>query len=665
MTYRISKGQAFRRSTTAEEEQPVRTKIVATLGNSGSHRDGILDLDGKALEQSAISTRLLVREFIANGVDVIRLNLTWTTTDLVAGAYQEVKRAILECEREHATHKRVAVLADLPGPKIRFNFSSEARFRDGASFLVRFSQSDDDSVGLVYMDQHPLRDAMDAADRRTPWFPITTPDARIADSVLGVRSTASARTHSTYASMLDKIETELPSGDVLVRVGDGDVVLRVNRVIRKTDSLECTVLSAKTERLEGKKGFTLKGVDLDVPSFTDEDQAKLDALLTAEYAGCESDDWQPVLAFVAVSFAQTAHDILRVKRYMYQTVCAGLKRRTARSDFDTPAVVAKIESDKGWNNRQDILDVADGLMVARGDLGLQKEIENVPAMQKRLISLCNKCGKPVITATEMLKSMTKSVEPTRAEGTDVFNAILDGSDAVMLSEETSQGRFPFHAIKKMIAIAVEAEQFAEWGGLELSQRRAAQLQKFQAFFVDADELIRDNANRLRMIYDFLGRDDEPHAFGDYLRKHDAERLWYRELYGQKTRKARLQHTTDRITQAACLLSESDDIKSIVAATTSGRTVRMIARMKPRVVVIGAAHDVLNARKLTVSYGVWPLCIGDVTEDEGPEGMYKRCLATIADCEPLSALLTHGEVIFTAGTPVAAPWHDQHDSNKTF
>jgi len=116
--------------------------------------------------------------------------------------------------------------------------------------------------------------------------------------------------------------------------------------------------------------------------------------------------------------------------------------------LESPAIVAKIETNKEWINIDLILDVADGVMVARGDLGLQMNVGEVPQIQKRLIELCNKRGKPVITATQMLTSMVNSIEPTRAEGSDIFNVIEGGTDAVMTSEETATGRFPFQTIRK-------------------------------------------------------------------------------------------------------------------------------------------------------------------------------------------------------------------------
>jgi pyruvate kinase len=298
--------------------------------------------------------------------------------------------------------------------------------------------------------------------------------------------------------------------------------------------------------------------------------------------------------------------------------------------------------------------VADGIMVARGDLGLQTEIEEVPAIQKRLIHLCNKRGKPVITATEMLKSMTASIEPTRAEGTDVFNAILDGSDAVMMSEETSRGMYPFHSIRKMVSIAVQAERYFEGHDLPAEQRRAASLLRYQEFLDDDYGRVEENNARFDLIENFLDRvavKAEPTE-----RRLQRTLAWAKELYKEKWGKSVRQTTTNRITQATCTMSEAEDVKAIIAASTTGRTVRMISRLRPGAVVIGATHDLLNTRKLALSYGVVPVCIGEAAPSEGTEGIFARCQREIVRDPFLGDLFGEGDnnIIFTAGTRMGKP-----------
>ncbi|MBM3166926.1 MAG: pyruvate kinase, partial [Chloroflexi bacterium] len=148
--------------------------------------------------------------------------------------------------------------------------------------------------------------------------------------------------------------------------------------------------------------------------------------------------------FVALSFIKQAQDILKVKRFFRQKAAS-------------PAIIAKIERREALDNLDEILEATDGIMVARGDLGVEIPIQKVPLAQKNIIQKCNSLGKPVIVATQMLESMVNSPTPTRAEATDVANAIFDGSDALMLSEETAIGNYTKEAVTMMSQIALEAE----------------------------------------------------------------------------------------------------------------------------------------------------------------------------------------------------------------
>jgi pyruvate kinase len=181
------------------------------------------------------------------------------------------------------------------------------------------------------------------------------------------------------------------------------------------------------------KGLNLPGVKIFADAVSDTD------LEFAAFALQEGVD-----AF-GVSFAEGAHDILKVKGF-------------AQQRGQSVSVVAKIERAEAINNFDEILAAADAIMIARGDLGVQIPIEDVPAVQKKLINKANLLGRPVITATQMLLSMTENIRPTRAEVSDVANAILDGTDAVMLSEETAMGRYPVESVEMIAKIAISAER---------------------------------------------------------------------------------------------------------------------------------------------------------------------------------------------------------------
>ncbi|MFN2462781.1 MAG: pyruvate kinase [Candidatus Dormibacteria bacterium] len=209
---------------------------------------------------------------------------------------------------------------------------------------------------------------------------------------------------------------------------DGHIELRVNRV----DGAAVTCRVVRGRELREHKGVNLPGVDLKVDALTDKDRVDL------EFGIAQGVD------IVALSFVQTPGDVVQVKQLV------------SRLGGAQP-IIAKLERPAALEHLDSILEVADGVMVARGDMAVELSPEKVPAMQKRVIAHATAHGTPVITATQMLESMVSSPRPTRAEASDVANAILDGSDAVMLSEETAVGDYPVEAVRTMhrIALAIE------------------------------------------------------------------------------------------------------------------------------------------------------------------------------------------------------------------
>ena len=232
-----------------------------------------------------------------------------------------------------------------------------------------------------------------------------------------------------FGCTYEKLANDVKIGD-RVLIDDGNIRLEV----KKIDGLEIDLEVKVGGLIKPHKGINLPGVAVSSPALTEKDLEDLKFVLTL-----------PV-DFVALSFVRTAQDVLQARQIIHE----------AKKDIP---VIAKIEREEGINNIEEILRVSNGIMVARGDMGVELSPEMVPSIQKRLIKLANDYGKTVIVATQMLESMTDKPVPTRAEASDVANAIIDGADCTMLSGETAAGKYPVEAVKMMEKIGVEAEKF--------------------------------------------------------------------------------------------------------------------------------------------------------------------------------------------------------------
>jgi pyruvate kinase len=211
-------------------------------------------------------------------------------------------------------------------------------------------------------------------------------------------------------------------------LADGLIELKV--LAANGSDLECEVVNGG--ELTSKKGVTLPGVVVNLPAMMEKDRADI------EFAVAQNVD------FIAISFARKASHITEI-------------RELVKSWGGTQPLIAKIENEEGFRNSEEVLKVSDGMMVARGDLGTEVPLEEVPLIQSFLIGICNSAGKPVITATEMLESMVRNPRPTRAEITDITHAIQDGTDAIMLSAETAIGKYPVAAVSIMSQVALRIE----------------------------------------------------------------------------------------------------------------------------------------------------------------------------------------------------------------
>ncbi|MFQ5814619.1 MAG: pyruvate kinase [Anaerolineae bacterium] len=231
-----------------------------------------------------------------------------------------------------------------------------------------------------------------------------------------------------------ELPRDVEAGDHIL-IDDGLLELEVLST-GETD-IACRVITGGL--LQTNKGMNLPRASHAIPAITDKDRRDLRFVLERQV------DW------VALSFVRNSGEVLKLKEMI----------RELSANRPVP-VVAKIEKPEAVNDIDGIIEAADGIMVARGDLGIETSPEAVPVVQKMIIAKCNAVGKPVITATQMLDSMMRNPRPTRAEASDVANAILDGTDAIMLSGETAVGKYPLESVRTMVRIAQEAER----GGLE-------------------------------------------------------------------------------------------------------------------------------------------------------------------------------------------------------
>jgi len=291
--------------------------------------------------------------------------------------------------------------------------------------------------------------------------------------------------------------------------------------------------------LYSRKGVTAPTASLSLSAITDKDRHDLDFALAKE------------TDFVAMSFVRRGHDLRELRQLIAQT-----------NSGHRPWLVAKIEKLEALQNIEDIIAESDGIMVARGDLGVETPAEEVPGHQKHIIRLCNLAGKPVITATQMLNSMIDSPRPTRAEASDVYNAIMDGSDAVMLSNETAVGAYPVVSVETMAGIAVIAEQALLSGWT-------------------------------------------PGPVLSHPEHHDRERI------------------SDAISEATSQIAAVLDCKAIVTSTHTGYTAQQIARERSRTPILCVTPSEHTFRRMALVWGVIPMLVPDFSSTDEMIGTVVR------------------------------------------
>ena len=235
----------------------------------------------------------------------------------------------------------------------------------------------------------------------------------------------------TYPKLHEEVK---PGMEILI--DDGLVALRVEEI--QGSEIRCTVENGGT--LSANKSINIPGVHIHLPALTEKDISDIQFAVENDFD------------FIAASFIRRADDVRSIREVLH------------RFGGDNIQIISKIENQEGVDNIDEILEVSDGIMVARGDLGVEIPAAKVPVLQKQIIRKGLRSGKPIITATQMLDSMIRNPRPTRAEVTDVANAVYDGTDAVMLSGETAMGKYPVDALKMMVSIALETEMHLDYAG---------------------------------------------------------------------------------------------------------------------------------------------------------------------------------------------------------
>ena len=428
----------------------------------------------------------MLESLLSAGMDVARLNFSHGTHQAHAHVICTLRELSLKMG------KPLALLQDLSGPKVRLGtfMTPSVMLRRGQIVGFVASETSGDGASAGY---HTAFDAAGTAAPGCLLLPLPVPQ------------------------MLDALT---PGRQLLL--DDGKIALKVTACAGAPGSPERTVWARVIVggELKPHKGVAAPGVVFDVPAVTEKD---IDDL---RFGLAHGVDW------VAASYVRYADDLEPLRAVMREV---GI----------TVPLIAKIEKFEAVENLESILDACDGAMVARGDLGVEMPVEEVAVTQKRIIRACNRKGKPVITATQMLDSMIRNPRPTRAEVTDITNAVFDGTDAVMLSGETAAGAYPMEAVQMMSRIA----EFAE------------------------------------------GAIDYAHVLDEKHLEHGARAS-----------------VTDAIGEAVATIATEQHAQAILCSTTSGNTARTVSKFRPQTRILAATTEETTYRAMALYWGVEPMLV---------------------------------------------------------
>jgi pyruvate kinase len=455
-----------------------KTKIVCTIG-------------------PATSSPEMIRELIIAGMNVARLNFSHGDMEDHRNLINRIRDAADELNQV------VAIMADLPGPKIR--------------------------VGVI--ENEPM--ILKKNDRIT----LTTKDIVGKDSVIPVQ----------YKQIADSVSPGSP-----IYLSDGFIQLNCDAI--ENEDIHCKVVVGGP--LFSKKGINLPGSKIYVSPITGKDLEIIDFAM------------KEGISIFCLSFIESREDVVQARNYI-------------ESKGKTAFLVSKIEREQAVKNIDSILQETDAIMVARGDLGVEVPIEEVPIIQKKIIHKANLLSKPVITATQMLESMISNIRPTRAEATDVANAIIDGTDAVMLSGETAVGKYPVETVKMMATIAKSTEKWRDHTTLGLELMTKA-IHKMNPTIEDVISIQVNEALR------------------------------------------------------------SLPVRYVITPTVSGKTSRLISRFRPNVWILAFSRNSLTCEQLTLQYAVYPVFV--ILKVHEWEATIMDSLKRLGNIEPGDlVLLTQGQV----------------------
>lgn len=519
------------------------TKIVCTIGPA---------------TDSVESINALVK----NGMSVARLNFSHAGDDysypeqclerIRAAPGKHYQLATGGATNEHAKflpNNVRGVLVDTKGPEIRTG----------------------PLQGNVEVAEIQIGDRVDLTTRAVSSDPAPSPDDR--HHVIQV----------DYQSIAKSLE---PGKQALL--DDGLIALEVEEVDPTTQTVICTALNGGP--IKKNKGVNLPNTVLDLPALTEKDKRDL------KWA-CEVG-----ADYVAASFIRTAANVRSVVAYLDRCIAELPSETDTGTRRLRPLVISKIESKEGVDNYDEILEASDGIMVARGDLGVEIPYSKVFAAQKMMVNKCNRLGRSVIVATQMLDSMQTRPRPTRAEVTDVGTAVLDGTDATMLSGETAAGKYPMEALLSMASVVHESD------------------------------MIRDDISDV---------------------------LWNQELHDSLPPE---EQELDAIAASAVRTAKDMKVKAIVVITQSGRVARAVARHLPTVPVLAFCSEVQVARRLQLHRAVVPLMLQSRESPKYATRLGHFRAEAVRTCKELGYLTDGDRIIMVDQTSGKEGDHHRHAHN---